>query len=206
MVYIYYTCCYKYKKKLEKVKFKDKIEKNCWKYVKRPVKDSIFKAHNNIVELEKIRKNVLSGEDIEEVLENFDWKEFEKIVSDIFEINSFRIFRNFRFKTNRRYEIDLIAIKGNKIICVDCKEWGRGRYKKSGLKNAADKQKQRVKEFRKFLRKNPIAKAKFRINKKNQFHPLIITLFQEEIIKKDEVFIVPIWKLNHFLNEMEKYL
>jgi len=170
------------------------------------MKDSIFKTHNNIVELEKIRKNMLSGKTIEEILESFPWKEFEKIVSDIFEINSFRIYRNFRFKTSRRYEIDLIAMKGNKIIYIDCKEWGRGRHKKSGLKNAADKQKQRVKEFIKFLRRNPIAKTKFRINKKYQCHPLIITLFQEEIVKKDDVFIVPIWKLNSFLNEMEKYL
>lgn len=174
--------------------------------MKKPMKHTIFKAHNNIVELEKIRKDMLSGKTMEEILENFDWKEFEKIVSDIFEINSFRIYRNFRLKTNRRYEIDLIAIKGNKIICVDCKEWGRGRYKKSGLKNAADKQKQRVKEFIKFLRKNPIAKAKFRIRKKYKFHPLIITLFQEEIVKKDDIFIVPIWKLNSFLNEIERYL
>lgn len=54
----------------------------------------------------------------------------KKIVSDIFGNNNSSVKRNLRFKTNRRYEIDLLAIKNNEIFAVDCKEWGKGRNKK----------------------------------------------------------------------------
>lgn len=157
------------------------------------------------MELEKIRNLVLSGKSIEEVLENFDWKGFERIVAEIFESNDFRVYRNFRFRTKKRYEIDLIAVRG-KVICVDCKEWGRGRYKKTSLRYAAEKQGKRVKELIKFLKRNPIAQHKLKIKMNEKFYPLIVTLFQEGLIKEEDVFIVPVWKLNLFLVGLEKHL
>ncbi|MDI6798912.1 MAG: restriction endonuclease, partial [Candidatus Aenigmarchaeota archaeon] len=116
------------------------------------------------MELGKIRKEMLSGKTIEEALEGFDWREFEDTVAEIFEANNFRVKRNFRFKTKKRHEIDIIATKENIAFCVDCKEWGRGRYKKTGLRCAIRDQKKRVKELMRFSKKNPAAKELLKID------------------------------------------
>jgi hypothetical protein len=142
---------------------------------------------------------------VEEELKNLDWKGFEKAVQEIFELNEFKVKRNFRFKTKRRYEIDLIAIKDRFNFCVDCKRFGKGRYKKSEILKAIKKQEERNKELKKFLRSNMIAKESLKI-KSMKFYPLLVTLFEEEVIKENQTFVVPVWKLNSFLNEVENYI
>lgn len=159
------------------------------------------------MELERIRKKVLAGKNIEEIVEKFDWKDFEEVSKKIFEENNFKVRKNFRFKTSRRYEIDVLALGSRYIFCVDCKQWRGGRNKKSGLKLAVKKQENRVKEFEKFIGKNIIARKMLRIDsKKQKLHPLIVTLFQEDLLKENETFVIPLWKLNSFLVEAEKYL
>jgi Holliday junction resolvase-like predicted endonuclease len=156
-----------------------------------------------MVSLEKI---VNSGKSIEEILEKLDWKDFEKAVAEIFERNDFKIKHNFWFKTKNRYQIDVIAIRQGKIFCVDCKQWGKGRYKKTGLKQAVKEQEKRVKELRKFLKKNFIAQSMLKIDLSFKFYPLIVTLLQEDVVKENETFVVPVWKLNNFLMESDIYL
>lgn len=155
--------------------------------------------------LEEIESQLKNGIDIEDILEKYDWKKFENIVTQIFQESGFHTKQNFRFKNKKRYEIDVIAVKNNQIICIDCKWWGRGRYKKSGLKSAIIAQENRVKELRRFLKKNIIARNLLRITSKYILHPLLITLHDEDMIKKDETFVVPVWKLNKFATEIESY-
>ncbi len=157
------------------------------------------------MDLREIRKLVLSGKPLEEILEKIDWKEFEGMVSEIFERNGFTVNRNVRFKTRKRYEIDLVAVRGV-VLCVDCKEWGRGRYKKAGLKHAAGKQEERTKKMKRFLKGNPIAQDKLKITPKDEFYTLIVTLLEEELIKEGNALIIPVWKLNSFLAELENYI
>jgi Holliday junction resolvase len=147
-----------------------------------------------------------SKKSIEEILEKFDWKDFERTVSEIFERNDFRIKNDFRFKTRNRHQIDVVAIKENKVFCVDCKQWGRGRYKKYGLKKATKEQEKRVEEFKKFLKKNLIAQKMLKIGLNNKFYSLIVTLLQEDMIKENKTFVVPVWKLNSFLVELERWI
>ncbi|MBI2547179.1 MAG: restriction endonuclease [Candidatus Aenigmarchaeota archaeon] len=146
----------------------------------------------------KLRKN----KTIEDVLEKYDWKKFEIVISEIFLANGFSTKQNFRFKVGRRYEIDVVASNGNKIFCVDCKWWNKGRYKKSGLKNAVRLQEIRVKEFAKLLNDNILARKSFKVDKKFKTIPLLVTLQDEDMIKENETFVVPVWKLNKFINEI----
>ena len=144
-------------------------------------------------------------EPIEEMLKMVNWKDFEDFVSNIFESNDFKVKKNFRFRTRRRYELDLIAVRGNICFCVDCKEWGRGRYKKTALKKAVQRQEERTNEFLRFLERNPLAASSFNL-RKAKVYPLIVTLFEEEMVKEGKTFIIPVWKLNSFLLEMERYI
>jgi len=147
-----------------------------------------------------------SKKSIEEILEKFDWKDFERTVSEIFERNDFRIKNDFRFKTRNRHQIDVVAIKENKVFCVDCKQWGGGRYKKYGLKKAVKEQEKRLEELKNFLKKNLIAQKMLKINLNDKFYSLIVTLLQEDMIKENKTFVVPVWKLNSFLVELERWI
>lgn len=157
------------------------------------------------MKLEQIRKDMASGKAIEDIIEEFDWREFEEVVADILTDNNFRIRQNFRFKTKRRYEIDVLAIRDNVVLCIDCKQWGRGRYKRTGLLHSVEEQEERVKELRKFLKTNPIVQSLLKI-KIQRIHPIIVTWLQEDLIKEKDTFVVPVWKLNSFLVELENYL
>jgi Holliday junction resolvase-like predicted endonuclease len=159
-----------------------------------------------MIDLEKIKFEILKNKPIEEVIRNFNWKEFEETVAEIFRSNGFIVKQNFRFKTKRRYEIDVLAIKENLIFCVDCKKWSEGRYKKSGLKLATRDQLMRTKELKRFLKKNLIALNMLKIDSKANCYPLLVTLFEEDLLNENNCFIVPVWKLNSVLLDIESYL
>lgn len=155
--------------------------------------------------LEKIRRHVLAGKSIEDVVEGFNWQEFERMVAEIFVKNDFKVKQNFRFNTKRRHEIDIIAVKNGVGLCVDCKEWSGGRHKKAALARAAEKQEDRIKELARFLEKN-LATRNFPEMRECNFFPMIVTWFEEDMIKTGDVFVVPVWKLNHFLVNLERYI
>ena len=157
------------------------------------------------MKLEEVEKFLKEGKQIEEAVRNFDWKEFESLVKEIFESHDFKVKRNFRFKTKKRFEIDLIAMNPTKVFCVDCKEWGRGRNKISALKKAVEMQEDRVRQLEKFLKTNPIASRMLKIDGKLEFLPLIVTWLEEDLKKESETMVVPVWKLNSFLANPENY-
>lgn len=153
--------------------------------------------------LENIEKAFCQKMTIEEVLNEIDWKNFEKIISSIFEKHEFKIFNNYRFKTKRRYEIDLLAVKNGLIFLVDCKKWSMGRYKKSALKRAIIDQKSRAEEFKSIFNKEQILNQKINEPK---ITPILITFYEEDLIKYDDVLVVPMWKLNEFLLNNSEYI
>lgn len=162
----------------------------------------VFMVDLEKIDLEKIRIRILKGEPIEKILSRFDWPGFEAAVAEIFSANGFFVKRNFRFSTIRRYEIDIIATRAGKALCVDCKEWREGRSKKSGIKNAAEAQKERAEQLKIFVSKNPIAQNYLRIgtNVKTKFMPMVVTLLEEDVKEVNGALVVPVWKLNSFLN------
>ena len=153
-----------------------------------------------MVDLAGMMKEMESGKELDDILQKYDWKFFEGFVSDVFKENDFQTKLNFRFKTTKRFEIDVVAARNNKIFCIDCKWWGKGRYKKYVLKKAIIKQETRVKELKKFLRKNQIAGLK--LDSKFEMYPLLITLHDEDMIKFNKTLVVPVWKLNRTIVDM----
>lgn len=158
------------------------------------------------MELEQIRKHVLSGQSIEEIIEKFNWQEFEQLVAKIHVDNNFLVKQNFRFKTSRRFEIDIVAAKNNFVLCADCKEWSKGRYKRSGLACAAKKQEERVKQLEKFLKANLLFRKSLKLGPGYKIYPSIVTWLQEDLIKEGNTFVIPVWKLNSFLVDIYSYM
>ena len=75
------------------------------------------------MDLEEIQYHVLHGRSIEDVIKDTDWRGFEDICSKILEENGWKFRKNYRFKTERRYEIDILAEKGGNVLLIDCKQW-----------------------------------------------------------------------------------
>ena len=140
------------------------------------------------MKLEEVEELIKKGKSIEEIFSLLDWKEFEEKVEDIFKVHGFKTIKNFRFKTTKRFEVDILAEKRELLFVVDCKQWRGGRYKASALKEAAKKNLERAKEIKNLL-----------IGGSKTVIPIIITLFDEAFYEYEGVYIVPLFKLNAFL-------
>jgi D-lyxose ketol-isomerase len=154
--------------------------------------------------LDDVQVMMAGGRSIEEIISDFDWREFESLVAGIFEANGFFVRKNLRFKTANRYEIDVFAVSDVVAFAVDCKEWGKGRDKRSGLRSAVVRQEERVEHLKRFVKGNPIAQKNLHVHKQ-QILPLVVTWLQEDLQMHNGSLIVPVWKLNSFLLHAESF-
>ena len=135
---------------------------------------------------------IKSLEDLEKISKEAKWQYFEKLAGWIFEQNDFEasvnrviIFENDGEKRRRQY--DIIAKRFDRMFLVECKKWSGGRYKTSALKEAAASHREKTDLFNDEYGTEAI--------------PLMVTFMQEDITEHEGVKIVPMGKLNFFLNE-----
>jgi hypothetical protein len=151
--------------------------------------------------LTELEARMRGGVALEEITKDLDWRDFEGFVSEVLSENGFRTFRNFRFSSKkRRYEVDVVALERPRIVIVDCKHWGIRLGKVSALKVAASAHQERTMEFGNKLQELAhIDATKWGTAK---IIPILVTLYQERIVEKEGVLVVPIFKLNSFLEEL----
>jgi len=138
-------------------------------------------------------EDIQSIEDLAVVSEEVVWQNFEWLAAFIFEKNNFRVKVNTvktHNKTKRQY--DVIAWKGNQTFLVECKKWAGNRYRLSAMKKAVEQHKERTRFFAAVTNEAAI--------------PLLVTLIEEEIRVYEGVPIVPVQKLNQFVNELDGYM
>ena len=138
-----------------------------------------------------IFKDIKNIEDLQKVSKEVAWQHFEELAAFVFEENNFQVEAG-KVKTanKKRRQYDVIAKKNNRTFLVECKKWAGNRYRLSALKAAIEKHKERSEFYRILTNENVI--------------PIIVTLIEEEIIFYEGIPIVPILKLNAFINEEEK--
>ena len=124
------------------------------------------------------------GADVESVSEYLTWQDFESITGLILEKKDFDVTKNL-ILTKPRMEIDVVGIKMDIALLIDCKHWKT--MSKSALNEIVKKQVERVKRY--------VA------DENMSALPVIVTLHQEEIRFIENVPIVPIMKLSSFLDE-----
>ncbi len=127
-----------------------------------------------------------------------DWEEFEKQVYKIFDSFDYIVKYNVRFKTKRRYQIDIIAYNEKYVFFIDCK------YHKYISKSSEDEfiknQINRMKEFLK-LNDNMSNKKKFILLITKYKTPSLLRFNQEN----DKLLSIDIQSLNDLLNNIEIY-
>ncbi len=129
-------------------------------------------------------------EDLESVSKEVVWQNFERLVAFIFEQNDFQAKINTVKSFNRkRRQYDVIARKSSRIFLVECKKWSGNRYRLSALKAAVKKHKERAEFYNDLMKEHAI--------------PIIVTLIEEDIKFYEEIPIIPIFKLNSFIGEVD---
>ncbi len=144
------------------------------------------------------------GADIERVTSFLHWKEFEDMAAVVSERNGYKVHRRLRFKHwGRRWEVDLVALKRPLIVSVDCKHWQRGLHP-STLKRIVEEQVRRTKALAECM-PNPSIKIECANWDKTKFVPSVLTLVPYRLKFHENVPIVPILKLQDFLEQLPAF-
>lgn len=133
---------------------------------------------------------IKSPDDLQRISREAKWQWFEKLVGWIFDKNGFEADVNrviiFREDGKRkRRQFDVIAERFGKTFLVECKKWKRPNS--SGIRNAAERH----------LEKSDL----FKRENKGEVIPVVVTLMDENIIEHNGVPVIPIDKLNTFINQ-----
>ena len=132
-----------------------------------------------------------NGVDVVSICSKINWHDFELFSSEIMRFHGYNVYTNFRLKNPKR-EIDVIGIKSQKALLIDCKHWKKNSL--SGLKQIVEKQKNEVQLF--------VQKTKMNIE--NAF-PIVLTFLPNNFLFIDNVPIVSVNKLNSFLLDFDSH-
>ncbi len=146
------------------------------------------------------------GADVEEVAEALDWREFEELTARCLSENGFEVYEHFIFRGNkRRYEVDILGIREPIILLVDCKHWRAGRSKRWRLRRAAEDHLRRTEALVDALPRTPLYR---RVCGWSEIvvTPILVTLHQELVILHNQIPLVPVYKLNSFLQDLQGWL
>jgi len=139
-------------------------------------------------ESDKLKTGILAismGAAIDEVSRLLKWQDFESLAAEILEKRDFYTTKNV-ILTKPRMQIDVVGIKSDVAILVDCKHWKN--MTQSALQSAVIKQIERTKQY---LVKEDVRAA----------IPAIVTLYQHDLQFIDRVPIIPIHQLDSFCDE-----
>ncbi|MEX2720875.1 MAG: hypothetical protein Q6362_005590 [Candidatus Wukongarchaeota archaeon] len=146
------------------------------------------------------------GASLEETVKYLSWQEFEFFTANILEENDFLTQMRYRFTFNkRRYEIDVVGVRFNLVLLIDCKHYNLGGGKISALRKAAEKQFIRGEAFISSI-KNHEDKIPISSNQKLCLVPLIVSWFHSLINEEVSVAVVPAFSFNSFINNLDKHL
>ncbi|MGI0063170.1 MAG: restriction endonuclease [Nitrosotalea sp.] len=137
---------------------------------------------------DKLKTSIIAismGAPIDEISRILEWQDFESLAAEVLEKRDFETTKNVIMK-NPRIQIDVVGIKSEVAILIDCKHWNN--MTQSALHEAVKKQ---VIRTRQFVSKHKVKGA----------IPAIVTLYQHSVQFIDKVPIIPIHQLDSFCDE-----
>jgi hypothetical protein len=131
-------------------------------------------------------------DDLERVSAEVIWQNFERLTGFIFEKNDFSVTVNsVQTRNKKRRQYDVIARHSDRTFLVECKKWAGNRYRLSALKRAIVQHKERTAFYESITNEDAI--------------PVLVTLIEEAIMVYEGVPLVPVHKLNAFINELDPH-
>jgi predicted transcriptional regulator len=162
------------------------IEENCIKE-----KDGKLMG-NEVATITLSFQAFIAGAALEEIFRIIRWQDFENFVSIILSEQGFNTFRNYRLK-KPRLEIDVLALKKNFGLVIDCKQWQKV-LSASNLNTIVSKQIERTKT---------LLSIDQRIGKDIILVPAIVTLFPSRENFFENVPIIAANSLKSFASEID---
>ena len=130
-----------------------------------------------------------SVNDLEKISSTVKWQYFEKLVAFIFQENGFDAQQNIIVKDGlHKRQFDVIAKKYSVTYLVECKKW-KGKQRIASLKPAVKKHLERCSLYVEVHAEKVL--------------PIIVTLVDDKVEDENGVPIVPIMKLNWFINNRD---
>lgn len=127
--------------------------------------------------------------DLEKISASAKWQHFEKLVAFILAENGFDARQNVVIISgSTKRQFDVIAAALGKTFLVECKKWRSRKEMLSALKTSARKHLDRCSFYSELRRGEDVV-------------PVVVTLLDSGIGEHGGVPIVPIMKLNSFLQE-----
>lgn len=134
-------------------------------------------------------ENIKNADDLKQVSREERWQNFERLVAFVFEKNDFDVEVNIvKVFNGRRRQYDVVANSLSNLFLVECKRW-TGPYKNSELKKAVEKHIERCRLWQ----------------ENKEIIPIVVTLQEEDLKIYEGMPIVPIEKLNNFINNLESF-
>jgi hypothetical protein len=132
---------------------------------------------------------IKTASDLEKISPAVKWQYFEKLVEFIFAENGFATKQCVIIKDGPvKRQFDVVATRYGKTFLIECKKWKSRREYNSAIKTAVKKHMERCTLYE---------------DVRGPGMPVIVTLVEGEIEEHDGVPIVPIAKLNWFINNYE---
>ena len=132
---------------------------------------------------------IKSISDLETLSKQVCWQYFEKLVAFIFQENGFDVKQNVIVKDGlRKRQFDVIAKRYGITYLVECKKW---------------KSKQRVMSLKPAVKKHLERCGLYAEVYAEKVLPIIVTLMDDKIEEENGVPVVPIMKLNWFINNRD---
>ncbi len=139
------------------------------------------------IRLSIIENLMAKGLSLDKIVEAMDWRGFESLVSEFFRSYGYKIYRNYRLKRN---EYDVIAVKEDHLISIDCKHWDKP-LPPSKAREVAENLRLRSKK----LYRDPLFRGR-------KIYMAIVTLRESRISFINGVAIIPITYIRNFLEEL----
>lgn len=133
-----------------------------------------------------------------------EWKDFETLCAKALAEYGFKALTHVRLKKEEKlYEIDVVAFNYPRILAVECKRWARLRL--GGLKTAAKQQKLKCETLANRLTSIHFLRGFIEGWDKAKIIPALVNLHEGDIKIYEGVALVPLYKLEWFLNELPPY-
>lgn len=133
---------------------------------------------------------ISAGADVLSVARALGWEEFERLVEGFLEAWGFSTARHVRLG---RYEIDLVAKRGERILAIECKRWKRI--------SAGEALRRTIGALQ---RKALMLSA--RLPEGLAVYPVVVALLSPGVAFVGRVPVVPITSIREFLGSLEAYL
>ncbi len=136
-----------------------------------------------------------------------NWKKFEDLCLEGFQLSGIDAVKGVRFSVNRRkYEIDLLGASDELVLSVDCKMWSKGSSPKIyKLKEAAIKQLDRTNALASALKIGDLKGIEIEEGESLMIPAIVTWLdFSERILHN--IPIIPLYMLPSFLNEIWDFI